>query len=402
MLEGPWAKQRVAVGLAIGVVVGLASPAAAGTWRVESRPPRFAAGPVQDGQRVWWVQAARSVAVSGAIDVTRDERPRVTLRSRSLRGADRVPVPVVLPLPPAGAATMTIDSLVVRGATARMVLRYCTADRPTPSCDDPTRLATIDVRTGAVVDVRTPAPDVPFGLGYGATPGGDTRRPRRLFDLDDGRPAITLPGRTFAATPRYAAANEGASELNEGGWSVLRVVDLRTNRTRYRVSARTVKRVALAGVRDRMLRTGGGTESPWGVGVVGVQPDGSLRLSVWRARGRGVQPVRITRDGKVRRVGDRLPGARAVRTSIAGRRALIESAGSRSCTGTWVTDLPGRRGARLRSRPSVDRANQVWWDGDSAVWSGWRVGAGPGSRDVLAGESGLGGRRLRARTRPRC
>lgn len=153
------------------------------------------------------------------------------------------------------------------------------------------------------------------------------------------------------------------SAPNDDESSVLRMVALRTGEVAWTRTTRELLRIVRVDPRRNTL---------FGSAPAG----GRMGVGAERQSGRGIWPAVVQSNGSIRRIGRTLRGATAVEVlPAAGSRRLVVSVGGytktktgrRSCSGLWVIDDYGRRGARLKDVPRGWTVSQLLsgasWDG---------------------------------------
>lgn len=379
-------------GLWVAVVAaalgGAWTPAAtAGSWRapvpataVEDSSADPGRGVVVQDGRVWIANAVREKAFP-------HPTTGLTVSSWNLEGRDARSVQVDLsgltrPAAPLGPQFPSLNQVRVGGGQLQVLAGWVVASSdPTEGLVSGPNLsfrATFDLATGALVrQEQFPAPS-----------SGDTSPPIRFLA---GSPGVWRQSGTFPVRPFFDAVTDARLPVSGGltstvagrfavvypasrpdrwrrGHGALRVVDLRTGRTRYRVRARTLTRRAGAP----------GSAHP----EVILYPDSSLGVRV-PALGQRVRPVAIDGRGHIRRIGPgrRTRGLEAVSAAIHGQRAVVglelPGTGKRSEPdarfATWIVNANGTRGLRLPAATPDGRtrvsALPAWWDGKHALWA---------------------------------
>lgn len=388
-------------GVVVGVstlVLALAVAAPSSAWQTElpsgaSVPPDGMT--VADGH-VWWLEVAGTAA-------HRADRPQVGLASRGLGGGPTRRWSVPFGPYTSAAETFQTRGLDVRAGRAYVTGATCVTDPERRTCPGMGTTVVVDARSGEVVGSRDPGLQFQHGTGLLRDPEAERAgRAMALREPEDGRPIVTVPRNTLRTDARHAVVRTGTSRLNDAGWSRLRVVDLRSGRTRYRISAAAIKRAAFPDVRDRLIDPGGEEFSPWRVAVEGVLPNGSLWLSVGRFRGRGIRPVWVDARGRIRSLRSRLKRADSTESVAARGRVLVRasSRSRRACDRVWVGDLRGLRGRRV-AVPDATPASPARWDGRRIVWTP-ATRTGPSRPEVVSVTNGLDRARLTHAKRPRC
>lgn len=141
------------------------------------------------------------------------------------------------------------------------------------------------------------------------------------------------------------------------------------------------------------------------------QPDGSMGIEASSAAPgdspvRGLTPAYIDAAGRTHRVGDKLRSAYATSATPAIGRVVVSAEGGTRrkdgrrvarCSGVWLTDASGKRGAEISGRGALAVAGTpISWDGRYAVW---QRSAGGVLRFIVRDLRGI---RLRRAERPAC